>query len=146
MKRALGLLGMVFTLMSCESEYGISREVQLHDLPDIACVRSALSSVEGVKVTDERAPSAGVLDRSTPGLVRFRYEYDDCFAYLTIRVDPTGQIQLLHDRLTINAKPRIGEIKRTRAVMEEVERSISKCGFGDDLASIKERCNGTECK
>jgi hypothetical protein len=97
------------------------------------------NTVEGVEVTHERGPSKGTLNRSTPGLHRFRYKCDDCFAYLTVRVDSRGGIRFRHDRLTINKKPSHGEIPRTREVMQRVELAISECGFGEDLASIEER-------
>ena len=122
-----------------EHRYGISRFAVLSQFPDVACLKRVLSEVTGIESLEDLDQP----DRSK--LHRFRYQGQDFCAYLSVRVDASGETQFLHDRISVDEKPSEEELRQTRRVMLLVEQRLALlCGMNELTKSVHEEWVGVK--
>src|SRR4051812_36150334 len=111
----------VMNLMGCDTMYGLTRKVRAHQLDSISCIRRAIDSTHGVKLTayalrgKEYVDLVGETPRKTHD---FWLRTDSANFSLQVEVYKSKWI-VIQSRASINSRPPQKEIDEIRPKMLE---------------------------
>ena len=149
---SLSALFTMALLSGCDFIYGVRREAQLTERPNLGCVQHEIETTPGISDVRYRHYEGGTtLTLRSPATISDSYWYrgpsgSHVLGALQIEWTDPGTLVFTDSLEEMNRKPSQIDVTQSRPVMQLLEQRLeSQCGIAGLTSRIKETCTGVQC-